>query len=550
MRLLNCSTLQLEFFAGSVIPPYAILSHRWQDGEVLFEDMVIGRASQKLSYEKIEATCRQASRDGYAYVWVDTCCIDKSSSAELSEAINSMYAWYSYAAVCYAYLFDVSDEADTERNHANFSRSEWFRRGWTLQELVAPSHMVFFSQNWTRLGEKSTLTAVLAGATGIDPDVLAGATHLRSVSVAKRMSWAANRETTRLEDRAYCLMGLFDVNMPMLYGEGEKAFIRLQEEIMRSTDDETLFAWADEDAAASPGSPYGMLAKSPACFKYSGNFDPFPTTLRPEFAMTNKGLRISLRLKKHEEDGYIAALNCIRQPRGFAGIYLKKLNQTKNPSIAGDSQEYVRIRAHEVVMLSGPQGDDRAIYVRQNVQQQDAEKTYARGLLHLRQIPRIEEGYEIVTMLGDNVYDRQFIVYPNGARLAAVLVLERKTTRAYYKEHLEHRPGDGTKFALLFGSGGTLPFAFDACEWTDSGSRTADCLSQLAASFKPKPPGHYILLGPDRITVYFQPFLNKTQTAYGPRYEVFIQVSLDPAKCPPPPTKGLARILLRCYGAA
>ncbi|KAK0614789.1 Vegetative incompatibility protein HET-E-1 [Lasiodiplodia hormozganensis] len=179
MRLLNCSTLHLETFVDSTVPPYAILSHRWQDGEVLFEDIVSGQASEKSGYKKIEETCLQASRDGFAYVWVDTCCIDKSSSAELSEAINSMYRWYNQAAVCYVYLFDVPDGIDPEQD-AVFAQSEWFRRGWTLQELVAPAHLEFFSQGWICLGAKSTLTTVLSRATGIDVHVLTGRTHLGS----------------------------------------------------------------------------------------------------------------------------------------------------------------------------------------------------------------------------------------------------------------------------------------------------------------------------------------------------------------------------------
>ena len=168
---------------------------------------------------KIELACKQAVDRGIRFVWIDTCCINKTSSAELSEAINSMFCWYQKAAVCYAYLSDVDDLGP------RFGESKWFTRGWTLQELLAPSRVVFYSSNWTELGEKTTMASILSTITRIDYFVLRGETPLHPV--ARQMSWAARRETTRSEDIAYSLMGIFDVNMPMLYGGGSKAFIRL-----------------------------------------------------------------------------------------------------------------------------------------------------------------------------------------------------------------------------------------------------------------------------------------------------------------------------------
>ncbi|GME27157.1 Het domain-containing protein [Neofusicoccum parvum] len=137
MRLLHTSELELEDFGPSVIPRYAILSHRWGKEEVTFEDMIKGLAQTKTGYSKIEGSCKQANNDGYEYIWVDTCCINKDSSAELSEAINSMYAWYKNAGICYAYLVDVPDEVNPKED-AKFAGSDWFNRGWTLQELLAP----------------------------------------------------------------------------------------------------------------------------------------------------------------------------------------------------------------------------------------------------------------------------------------------------------------------------------------------------------------------------------------------------------------------------
>lgn len=192
-----------------------------------------------------------------------------------------MFAWYRAAQVCYAYMYDVPGDIDPPASsHSSgsewwvgapggmdpltssyFSGSEWFRRGWTLQELIAPQNMVFYSQAWAYLGNKSDLHETLSKITRIDRGILLGATRLDSISIATRMSWAAARETTPIEDEAYCLMGLFDVNMPIIYGEGVKEFIRLQEEIIKESDDESLFAWVDKDAL--PDSLHGLLARAP-----------------------------------------------------------------------------------------------------------------------------------------------------------------------------------------------------------------------------------------------------------------------------------------------
>ncbi|KIK26818.1 hypothetical protein PISMIDRAFT_57081, partial [Pisolithus microcarpus 441] len=237
---------------------YAILSHRWEDdSEVTYEEMIglmkmerqkrveVGNRS---GYQKIIKTCEQARKDDYEWLWIDTCCIDKRSSAELSEAINSMYRWYQDAQVCYAYLNDVEESTfPTEQNVETYDKSrgwpQWFMRGWTLQELIAPNQIVFFNRNWAPIGNKQHLASVLKNITSIPRDVLRDGLVGKRLSVAQIMSWAALRKTTRVEDRAYSLMGLFGVNMPMLYGEGKKAFRRLQLEIIREFDDHSIFAW-------------------------------------------------------------------------------------------------------------------------------------------------------------------------------------------------------------------------------------------------------------------------------------------------------------------
>ncbi|KAI6106448.1 heterokaryon incompatibility protein-domain-containing protein, partial [Pisolithus croceorrhizus] len=235
---------------------YAILSHRW-GAEVSYEEMtglmkMEGRrrdeVRQRTGYQKIIESCKQAIKDGREWLWIDACCIDKRSSSELSEAINSMYRWYQNAEVCYAYLND-SDERTfpTEQDNNKFPKSngwpEWFMRGWTLQELIAPKQVEFFNKDWVPIGNKRHLAPILKDITGIPHEVLTGGMAGKHLSVAHIMSWAAKRKTTREEDRAYSLMGLFGVHMPMLYGEGKKAFQRLQLEIIREYSDQSIFAW-------------------------------------------------------------------------------------------------------------------------------------------------------------------------------------------------------------------------------------------------------------------------------------------------------------------
>ncbi|ORX99611.1 heterokaryon incompatibility protein-domain-containing protein [Clohesyomyces aquaticus] len=241
MRLLNTKTLQIVEFLGRNIPEYVILSHTWGDEEVIFQDVQQSKVSEKKGYAKIQGFCKKAAEDGFQYGWVDTCCIDKTSSAELSEAINSMYNWYKGSRICYAYLADFEMTVGGVGDHyRGFIASRWWSRGWTLQELLAPETVEFYDSNWNEVGTKLSLQDQIAEITGIDRRILGGADPF-GVNVAVRMSWAAQRETTRIEDQAYCLMGLFRVNMPLLYGEGKRAFLRLQEEIMRIREDYTLF---------------------------------------------------------------------------------------------------------------------------------------------------------------------------------------------------------------------------------------------------------------------------------------------------------------------
>ncbi|OBT70618.1 hypothetical protein VF21_10350, partial [Pseudogymnoascus sp. 05NY08] len=250
MRLINVDTFELEEFMDHRSTRYAILSHTWGKGEVTLGDMQRGlsRAEGLPGFEKIRGACRQAASDGFKFVWVDTCCIEKSSSAELSEAINSMFRWYSDAEICYAYLSDVAEVGDGPEAKSQFRNSRWFTRGWTLQELLASKKVIFYSREWVEMGSKEDFATTISEITGIDPEAL-GPLDITRFSVAERMSWTSSRVTTRQEDIAYCLLGLFGVNMALLYGEGERAFVRLEEEIIKISDDHSIFAWTSSSEA-------------------------------------------------------------------------------------------------------------------------------------------------------------------------------------------------------------------------------------------------------------------------------------------------------------
>ena len=326
-----------------------------------------------------------ASKRSLQYVWVDTCCIDKTNCADLCEAINSMYQWYKRAAVCYVFLTDVATLDGFEEQDSELRSSRWFTRGWTLQELVAPETVVFFARDGTFLNKSypTNFVKVLGEITGISVDVLSGNLSPGQLSVATRMKWAAHRETTRPEDQAYCLLGLFDVNLRLSYGEGgPRAFLRLQEEILKTTNDQSLFAWdlTPMNSNADPDALYGLFAPSPANFFRSGNMHPLPranTHASVPADMTSQGLRIRLYLELVSkslpdradplEEDYFAILDCdilsagrhrrpsIRLRRvsedQYARVHLKTsveyLDIPIPPDTAGDYSGYRTIYVHQ-----------------------------------------------------------------------------------------------------------------------------------------------------------------------------------------------------------
>jgi hypothetical protein len=231
-------------FVGGNIPPYAILSHTWgaNDEEVTFEDLRDGTGKDKAGYDKIRFCREQANRDGLQFFWIDTCCIDNANDTEVQEAINSMFHYYQAAARCYVYLSDVSQPALYTNDNSSqlpwessFRNSRWFTRGWTLQELLAPASVEFFSKEGEELGSKISLERQIREITGIPVTALQGS-PLSTFSITERISWAENRVTRRTEDKAYSLLGIFDIYMPIIYGEGrERAFKRLTREIEERT---------------------------------------------------------------------------------------------------------------------------------------------------------------------------------------------------------------------------------------------------------------------------------------------------------------------------
>jgi hypothetical protein len=312
MRLLNTTTLEFEEFVGRPAEEYAILSHRWGHEEVSFKEYRKSRETLKhrAGYKKITQFCRISKQRGYRLAWIDTCCIDKRSSAELSEAINSMYEWYARSGECYVWLEDYRG------NLHDLHKCAWFSRGWTLQEMLAPDRVIFFTAHWEVIGHKLRddlssllygefcpcqrnptpselallglhITPWLAKASRI-PEIYLTTVKVEEASIAARFSWASHRSTTRTEDRAYSLMGLFGINMPLLYGEGDDAFRRLQEEILRQSDDTSIFCHSNNDFLYKPS----ILARDPGCFSTSGNVTQGRLRSSEPYSLTNRGLRM------------------------------------------------------------------------------------------------------------------------------------------------------------------------------------------------------------------------------------------------------------------
>ncbi|KIK28180.1 hypothetical protein PISMIDRAFT_606770 [Pisolithus microcarpus 441] len=268
---------------------YCIISHRWVENQEVDHKQMKNLAKldnahgilDLRGYQKILKACKVAERDHFEYLWIDTCCIDKRSSSELTEAINSMFRWYKNSKRCYTYLHDTTD-FPTAPDTVTFAEShgwpQWFSRGWTLQELIAPDDLRFYNKDWTEIGNKRSKATELEQITRVPASVLKDGLSSYSPSFAEVMSWAAERTTAVVEDEAYSLLGLLGVNMPMLYGEGKKAFQRLQLEFMQVSTDQSVFAWAVTKPEVAESAEHGnadekmkwtsgVLADGPVSFR-------------------------------------------------------------------------------------------------------------------------------------------------------------------------------------------------------------------------------------------------------------------------------------------
>ena len=293
MRLLNTSNLRFKEFSHLDVEPYAILSHCWNHApgheEPNYQQVLNGsRKDESLGWRKVLECCRIARLRKLTWAWVDTVCIDRTSSSELSESINCMFSWYQNSAECYVFLDDVPTNRDigenwrglhnsfTSGHMPSFSLSRWFSRGWTLQELLAPSAVYFYDRFGNMIGTRTDLARTISYATGIHPLYLDHTWDIQHASIAQRMSWTSRRRVTRIEDIAYSLLGIFDVTMPLLYGEGEKAFLRLQLAIIEYSDDGSIFAWAIDQRNTLP---LGILAPSPILFSGSEGIVSIPSAI-------------------------------------------------------------------------------------------------------------------------------------------------------------------------------------------------------------------------------------------------------------------------------
>lgn len=348
MHLINVETLKLEEFSGKGVPPYAILSHTWGavEDEVSFRDIQGENIKEdKRGYFKLEGCCRHAKEDKLKYAWIDTCCINKDSSTELDEAIRSMFRWYREASRCYVYLSDVPTGDKPRDPSSKFRSSRWFRRGWTLQELLAPKHLCFYDQTWTSLEQKTKLAGVIEGITCIPSPFIRGV-PLDNASVAQRLSWAANRATKKEEDMAYCLLGIFGVSMPMMYGEGDQAFRRLQQEIMKQTGDHSILAWHLNRDGSIPSQSTdvrsgGALATAPSYFVNCGDIVSTKKD-KNTFHISAGYLQARLPLYKTSAGDMYGLLSC--GPEANA-------EQVVGIPLTSSSDEYIRPQGHRSVLL-------------------------------------------------------------------------------------------------------------------------------------------------------------------------------------------------------
>lgn len=332
IRLLNVYTLHFEEFHEADAPPYAIASHRWQNNETTFKDVLKSRNRGSAGFKKVEGFCDliksweyEGSLGGIDWFWIDTCCIDTKSSAELSEAINSMYEWYANADICVAYLFDVQVHQETQA----LKSSNWFTRGWTLQELIAPPIVLFTDCHWRPIGHKkgsqshiiqlasrnlgSEINEIISLRTGISEEVLLDHTKLDEINYEVRLSWMNGRYTTRIEDEAYCLLGILGINMPLIYGERQQATLRLLIEVLRKSLTKTQ---SSERQTGSEETAFNSAARN-------------PQEMSSEYHYSVKSLQDRIILLEVEQNNSRLRQSFERQNRRSVRLFSSMLEQYK-----------------------------------------------------------------------------------------------------------------------------------------------------------------------------------------------------------------------------
>ncbi|KAK3382619.1 hypothetical protein B0T24DRAFT_714678 [Lasiosphaeria ovina] len=379
MRLINNSTLAVKGpFFGADKPSYSILSHTWGDDELSYQEI---SSNPRKMYEHKRASRR---------------------SAELSEAINSMFAWYHRAAICFVFLEDLVSSKDLATQSQNLASCRWFTRGWTLQEFLAPKHIVFFDTQWREIGTKAQLGYELHRITGIDRNTLSGQ-PLERLSVARRMWWISRRKTTREEDIAYCLLGIFGINMPLLYGEGERTFLRLQKAVLQSLHDQSIFAWDTENAHThcdmdKVSGYWSLLAPSPAFFENSARFVPV-RNLQGLGGCDITARGVSIRGFVNDRDSRIALqFRPKREPLvlctvPIARLRLGPIDYARKPGPIGH------------VTMSDSLAADKQIFVRTRIHEGEFQNRSQINYMYLRELPGLDSGYRITGCFSPSAFD-------------------------------------------------------------------------------------------------------------------------------------------------
>jgi len=498
MRLLNCRRLLYGQLASEAVenfygdpPPYAILSHTWDREEVSLQELAQPEVSRKEGFKKIRFCCEQSLKDNLEFAWVDTCCIDKSSSAELSEAINSMFRWYLNARVCYAYLQDVTTVYPGSSGPGpEFYTSKWFTRGWTLQELLAPDAVIFYSVSWQKIGTKRELIGTLSQITNIDSYFLGphADTRLRFASVAQKMSWASKRTTTRVEDITYSLLGIFDISLPLLYGESTRAFTRLQEKLIEQYHDHSIFAWG----LSGSGRTSGLFAASPADFLGCEDIIPFNWRNNvPAPSRIPQGVQLHVHLVRRTVDltgnGSIfmyALLNCHVQHNLH-----KVLAIPLRSSDAGRSYKRGKESVGHLEPLSGLFQRPKSISVMDSNRFEPFQRQFSLGIYrteHLMWIQHLPKDYRLADVVPPNVrYPTDTVIsvpwFSPHKQVRLVRIVDDKHNRALVLDLSIKRSISSFGLLCPYSAGRTIP----SCKVAIIGNRESlQDIAKRMASFK------------------------------------------------------------------